>query len=57
MVFFLKDARNTLEKGLPGIYAILEKKSAMGIIGAIAVAVALLGVGALLIVKGDKKKN
>jgi len=31
-----------LERGLPGIYAILEKESATGIIGAIAVAVVLL---------------
>jgi len=46
-----------LERGLPGIYAILEKESATGIIGAIAVAVAPFGVGALLFVKGDKQKN
>jgi len=46
-----------LERGLPGIYAILEKESATGIIGAIAVAVVLLGVGVLLIIKGNRKKN
>jgi len=46
-----------LEKRLPGIYAILEKKSATGIIGTIVTAVVLAGVGALLIVKGDKKKK
>lgn len=37
-----------MERGLPGIYAILEKESATGIIGAIAVAVAPFGVGALM---------
>jgi len=38
-VFFLKEARNTLKKGLLGIYAILEKERTTGIIKATVTAV------------------
>ena len=46
-----------MERGLPGIYAILEKESATGTIGTIVAAVVLAGLGVLLIVKGGKKRS